>query len=82
MCLECDDRMLGNWRVFVFLVLEHLLGIKSNVEVHYNQHKHMYIMQCNTRPINILQPKFRQSSITSLQCLETNLVKRLENHVE
>ena len=37
-CLECDDKLLGNRRIFVFLAIEHLLGIRSDVEVHYQLH--------------------------------------------
>ena len=33
--LECEDKLLGNQQIFVFLAIEHLLGIRSNVEVHY-----------------------------------------------
>ena len=34
-CLECDDKLLGNRPIIVFLAIEHLLGIRSDVEVHY-----------------------------------------------
>ena len=36
-CLECDNKLLGNRRIIVFLVKEHLLGVQSNVEVHYQR---------------------------------------------
>ena len=36
-CLECDNELLGNQQLFEFLAIEHLFGIQSNVEEHYQR---------------------------------------------
>ena len=33
--LESDSIVLGNRTIIVFLAMEHLLGVRSDVEVHY-----------------------------------------------